>query len=335
MTARLGFGDDRMQRMEQATLWLQRMHSADEDERVVEAWLDWCQQDPLNQQAFDEIAAIWEMSGQLDSESSKVSGKVASSAPDMQRRRLVASFAGVAVAAAAGGWWLMRSPGNAMVTTEFSAPVGVNRTEKLADGSLLELGGGTRVSVTIGSRQRRVELHEGELFVTVHHEPQRPFSVDTGKLEVIATGTQFNVLRTTERTTVTVAEGSVAAFHEGQAAEGPNVSLQSGQQLVYSHATHNVAVRETDPRNAIAWRSGTLFFQNEPLSEVIATINRYTTRRIEIADSKVAALSFTGTARTDRVESWLQALPHVFSVAVTEQADGRRLIGPGPQTHTD
>ena len=50
--------DTRVQRMEQAALWLQRMHAGADDERVVESWLDWCQRDPLNQQAFDEIAAV-------------------------------------------------------------------------------------------------------------------------------------------------------------------------------------------------------------------------------------------------------------------------------------
>jgi transmembrane sensor len=102
--------------------------------------------------------------------------------------------------------------------------------------------------------------------------------------------------------------------------------LQAGQQLAYLHATHRVVVRETDPLAATAWRSGTLHFQNQPLSEVIATLNRYAARRLVIEDPQVGALSFTGTARTDRISGWLQGLAVAFPVTVNELADGRQLL---------
>jgi transmembrane sensor len=174
-----------------------------------------------------------------------------------------------------------------------------------------------------------VELHEGELFVTVHHDKSRPFAVASGILDVVATGTAFNVLRTAERTTVTVTEGSVAAFHEGRDAE-TNVRVQTGQQLSYSHSSHSVAMRQTDPAHAIAWRSGMLYFQGEPLGEVIDSVNRYTAGTITIEDPQISGLSYSGTARTDGVEGWLQALTYTFEVAVVKSPNGHRLIVPRP-----
>lgn len=338
MIAAPGQENAKVHRLEQASLWLQRMRAPGQDERVVEAWLDWCQADPLNQQAFDDIAAIWESSGPLavgpqsalaEADASAVHGRRL-----MSRRALAASLAGFGFAIAASAWWL-HAPRDGVVTTELSSPVGVNSVQMLADGSMLELGGGTRVSVTIGKRARRVELHEGELFVIVHHDVRWPFSVDAGRLEVIATGTAFNVLRTIARTTVTVTEGSVAAFHEGLADSAPNVRLKSGQQLVYSHASHSFDVREAVPGNATAWRSGTLAFQGEPLSEVIETINRYAAKSILIDAAEVKALPFKGTARTTQIDAWVRALPHVFPVAIAELDDGRRLIEPQPGIRSD
>ncbi len=327
-----GRRDARLQRLEQASLWVQRIRTSGQDERILEAWLEWCQSDPLNQQAFDDIAAIWETSGQLSAEP-RPAGVVTRTM--YRRRALVASLAGLGLAGIAATWWKLRPAPDEVLTSEFSSPVGVNSVKTLADGSVLELGAGTRVTVALGRHERRVDLHEGELFVAVHHDTSRPFSVDAGRLEVLATGTAFNVLRTAERTTVTVAEGSVAAFHEGRADAAPNVRLQTGQQLVYSQASHTVAVRQADPRNAIAWRSGTLNFQNEPLSEVITTINRYAARKTVIEDPGVQELSFTGTARTDQIDGWLRALPHAFPVAIVELADGRRLIRPQPHALSD
>jgi transmembrane sensor len=205
---------------------------------------------------------------------------------------------------------------------------------RLADGSVLELGGGTRVTVSIGPQARRVELHAGELYVTVHHEPARPFSVNVGKLQVIATGTAFNVLRTAEHTTVTVAEGSVKALFEDQDSTTPNVHVQSGYQLVHSQSANNFIVRQTDPLHASAWRSGWLNFENETLGEVIETINRYSARRMVIEDARVRALTLTSSAHIDRIAAWVQALPHALPVAVTERT-ATLLVGPRSTPRAD
>lgn len=318
----------RLQRLDVAADWLQRLHGAAPDEGLLDEWLDWCQRDPRNQQAFDELAGIWQASGTLGDELQPAPVQAAA-APDRTRRfALAASLAGLGFAVVSGGaWWLNRPEPVPVVVREFASPVGVNSTQTLPDGSVLELGGGTRATVSFAPDARRVELHAGEVFVVVHKDAARPFSVEAGRLMVIATGTEFNVLRTDERTTVTVAEGSVDALYEGQSEETPNVSLQPSQQLVYSHATRRVVVRQTDPLEVIAWRSGTLNFEKEPLSEVIVKMNRYSAKPILIDDARVARLAFTGTARADHLEGWLRGLPHVFPVTVRQLQDGRHLIG--------
>lgn len=58
-----GAATQRLRRLEQTALWLQRLYEEAGDDGVVEAWLDWCQADPLNQKAFDELALVWDMSG--------------------------------------------------------------------------------------------------------------------------------------------------------------------------------------------------------------------------------------------------------------------------------
>jgi transmembrane sensor len=330
MTAQPLFEDTRLQRMEQATLWLQRMHADTADERVVEAWLDWCTRDPLNQQAFDEIAAVWELSGKL----AQVPEAAAPVSTRSRRQVLVASMAALGAAVAGSAWWFNRGADEVLLS-ELSSPVGRNSTHTLADGSVLELGGGTRVTVAIGARARRVALHAGELYVSVHHDSARPFSVIVDKLQVIATGTAFNVLRTLAHTTVTVAEGSVKALYEDQGIAAPNVHVQSGQQLVHTQATGSLVVRQADPRNVTAWRTGWLSFDNEPLGEVIETVNRYAARRLVIEDARVQALTLTGTAHIDRIEKWVQGLPHALQVVVTQRPDGSRLIGPRSGRRSD
>ena len=338
MTAHSLHQDARLQRLEQASLWLQRMREPAADDRRVEDWLDWYQRDPLNKQAFDEISAIWDLGGRVDLDTpDQPQPMMVTQKPQTSRRMaLAASVAGLGLALVAGGaWWADRTADSGRLGTSLSSPVGVNAVETLADGSVLDLGGGTRVTVEIGPQQRRLDLHEGELFVAVHPDPSRPFSVDAGKLTAIATGTAFNVLRTEARTVVTVVEGSVAAHYDNPSTTIPEMHLQPGQQLVYSHASHSAEVRQANPRDVIAWRSGMLHFQNEPLSEVAASLNRYASTPIVIEDPQVRAMSFLGTARTDHIDSWLEALPHALPVSVQRLADDRRLIGARPAITPD
>lgn len=58
-----GAATQRLRRLEQTALWLQRLYEESGDDGVVEAWLDWCQADPLNQKAFDELAVVWDVGG--------------------------------------------------------------------------------------------------------------------------------------------------------------------------------------------------------------------------------------------------------------------------------
>jgi transmembrane sensor len=246
---------------------------------------------------------------------------------------LAASLAGLAAAGTAGWWWSTVPRDAASATQRYASPIGINSTHELADGSLLELGGGTRVTVAMAANERRVTLHDGELYVTVRSDSARPFVVDTGRLEVVATGTAFNVRRTARRTTVTVAEGSVAARYEDGAS--PIVQLPPDQQLVYSHDAHTVELREARSEEIIGWRSGQLAFRHDPLAEIAATLNRYTTRTIVIEDARVAAWTFSGGAHIDDTDGLLEAIRVGLPVEIREIAGGRRLIASRPDRSTD
>jgi len=336
-------GDARLQRMEHAALWLQRIHAAADDEQVLESWLDWCQRDPLNQQAFDELAVVWELGGALGADATARDADVVDTAVPARQARggwarrgaLAASLIALVGSGVAALWWVNRQSVSDVAGITFSSPTGVNSVERLLDGSLLELGGGTRVTVLIDQHRRRVQLHEGEVYVTVQKDAGRPFSVQAGRLEAVATGTAFNVLRTEGRVTVTVAEGSVEAHYDQKLSSMPKNRLQPHQQLVYWHASHSVDVRNVDPARASAWRKGQLHYEGESLSEVIATVNRYAPRPIVIEDKRVAALGYSGTVNVDNIRGFLSGLQHSFQVAVVQLPDGRQRIDARPGTATD
>ena len=114
---------------------------------------------------------------------------------------------------------------------------------------------------------------------------------------------------------------------------GPDVVACVGPLFSQPHtaaSSHEPRLALDRPRRYSGWLT-----LDEPLGEVIATVNRYAPRQIIIEDPGIRELSFTGTARIDRIDDWVRALPHAFPVTVAELDEGRQLIGPRPGSAPD
>ncbi len=75
----------------------------------------------------------------------------------------------------------------------------------------------------------------------------------------------------------------------------------------------------------MAWRTGTLHFQDQPLAEVAQELARYTPLRIELA-ANARDVRMGGTFQTNPtgVEAWLKALHDGLGLEV--RRDGQRVI---------
>ena len=79
---------------------------------------------------------------------------------------------------------------------------GESRTVTLADGSQVNLSGGSAIGVDITSEERRVRLLSGEAFFDVAHDAARPFTVEAGEARIVVLGTAFDVALDPSATTV-------------------------------------------------------------------------------------------------------------------------------------
>lgn len=152
------------------------------------------------------------------------------------RRRLVAAAFVVFGLASAGAIYWQTQRGS-LVTTD----IGERRSITLADGSTVDLNARSRLRIEFSTRERRVELLDGQAFFQVVKDKRRPFIVSSGTATVRAVGTEFDVYRRDSDTTVTVLEGRVAVYSAVRR-DRPDVSLQSGA------GTANSAVQQTLPK---------------------------------------------------------------------------------------
>lgn len=164
----------------------------------------------------------------------------------------------------------------------FSTGVGQTFSARLADGSRVQLNTDSQVRVRYSAGVRRVELLRGQAMFEVAHNPARPFVVAAGDTETRALGTRFEVRRIGEAVRVTLTQGSVEITDR----DAPRATwrLTPGQALALPPraraATKPVLV---DVKSATSWTTGDLTFQDIPLADAVAELNRYTHSQIRLA----------------------------------------------------
>ncbi|WP_129780739.1 FecR family protein [Peristeroidobacter soli] len=304
-------------RLTQAAEWLQQLEAAPRDEGLLSRWLEWCQADVRNLEAFESLQSVW--SAFDEPEVRSAAERARTPKRGFWRRPMTALAASVAAlglcVSVVGRDTLMGwiDPAREVLTTE----VAEHGNQLLADGSRVELGGKTRIVTRYSDHERSVVVESGEAFFAVTKDPQRPFVVQAGGVQVTAVGTAFSVRRTMDRTVVAVSEG-VVRVAPSSAAVGHQVQLVAGEQVSFSAASNKLNIVRIDPKVTESRLDGALSFESEPLRSVIADVNRYAARRIVLDDAALGDRTFTGTVYQDRIDDWLRALEAVFPLTVVD-----------------
>ena len=198
----------------------------------------------------------------------------------------------------------------------------------LPDGSTMTLDADSAALGRFGAAERSIQITRGRAFFVVAHDAARAFTVTAGTQRTTALGTRFDVNLAAGTLTVTLVEGSVTVTSvDGKAAA---VTLQPGQRFVERLGRATVRTIGNRTEQATSWRSGVLDFDDEPLSEAVAIVNRYSSQvPLVIHDPKVAALRLSGAFRAGDPERFTQTLAELYKLRLVRHADDIELIPAG------
>lgn len=282
-------------RREDAAAWVVRLEAGDLGDAEAVAFDAWLSAGPENTAAFDDALSISQTyaaaGGQVARELSE-----RRLPPAPVRRRAVI---GVGAAAAAAAVTVMIAPEISAPTTQtYVTAKGERRTVRLADGSTVDLNGGTRLSVRFGRKARHVVLAEGQAVFDVTHDARRPFLVAAGDRTVRVVGTQFDVRRLGGKVSVTVARGAVEV-RPADGLAGKAYRLHPGQKLDHMEGQAGAEVAAAEPNEVLGWRSGRLVYRGQPLSEVIDDLNQQFPTPIRVEDAELARAPISGVLVLD------------------------------------
>lgn len=295
MTFNWRYGDEA--RREDAAAWVVRLEAGDLAEREAVDFDAWLSAAPANAAAFDAALAVsqtYAVAGPVVAH--QLAGRRAvASRPDVSRRAAV-GFGAMAAAAALAVVVAPQLAGSQ--TQTYATAKGERRTVTLADGSTVDLNGGTRLTVALAPDARRVTLDEGQAVFDVAHSARRPFYVAAGDRMVRVVGTQFDVRRLAGKVSVTVARGAVEV-RPSDGATGKAYRLHPGQRLEHDEGAATVQVAAAEPAEVLGWRTGRLVYRGQPLSEVVADLNQQFPTPIRIEDPTLASTPISGVLVLD------------------------------------
>ncbi|HEX5264309.1 MAG TPA: FecR domain-containing protein [Phenylobacterium sp.] len=154
-------------------------------------------------------------------------------------RRAWLAVGGLAAAATIAFAVLPASVFLPLATQTFATTKDEHRSIKLADGSTLDLNADSRLSVTLGARDRRVVMAEGDAVFDVAPDKARPFLIAVGDRILRVVGTRFDVRRRAGQLSVTIERGLVEVGPADSPA-GRTFRLGHGQRLDHAEGGADV-----------------------------------------------------------------------------------------------
>jgi transmembrane sensor len=313
--------------LEQAIAWHLRLKDADEDAWVKFA--EWLNADPAHNGAYEAVAdgdermlpllesaqfpSLNEHERQLRSSNAEVglADSVRGKPLRRNRWRWGALAASIAAAGLVGVQMLPKPDAHYSIETA----AGETRTISLADGSRIEINGGTRI-VLDGNDPRFAKIDRGEARFDVKHDDADPFTVIAGAQRLVDMGTVFNVVRTGRQLRVGVAEGAVR-FEDA----ARTVQLRAGDSLV-ADSGGPIVVSKSPVASIGSWAGGKLVYDQAPLQQVAGDLSRSIGISLELP-REMRSKRFSGVIQTvgekDAVRARLEEL-----IGGTIVADGTR-----------
>jgi transmembrane sensor len=270
-----------------------------EEEAAVRAWLA---ADPERGRLVAAMRGEHSPAGETDAAWERLSARLslAEPVPAAWRRgtRLLRVAAAVLVLLGGALVWRQWSGAESDVAragylAERATGVGESVALRLSDGTRVTLAPASRLRVRggYGEGAREIEL-EGEALFDVSRDPSRPFRVRTGEATTEVLGTRFGVRSGAGGVVrVVVASGRVSL----RTADDPGVVLERADLGEVGAEGRVTATRGIDLDRYLAWSTGRLVFEDAPLAQALAELERWHRVELAVSDPALARRALTAS----------------------------------------
>ena len=291
--------------------WIVRLTSGEATVEDAERLKVWRARSADHEQAFRRASTAWRKTG--------AAGTTVPHGPRMSRRLFLAGAgAGGALAAGWAGVSLGLLPGLDQIMADYSTGTGEQARIELPDGSTVDLDGASALDAKFTNASRGVRLITGAAAFELAPDA-RSFQAVIGPGEITARNAAFVVTMGAGPTLVECTRGAVDVTCNG------SVRLTAGQRTSFDAAGLS-APEAADIATAAPWRRGLLIFENRPLAEVVADINRHRRGRIVLTSSALGQRRVDGVFHLARPDEIVTNLANSLKLRLIELPGGLSLL---------
>jgi transmembrane sensor len=278
----------------EATAWVVRLTSGTATTEDGDALRAWRARSREHERAFREVARLWNNLGPALADKRRRSAPLVSRRSFLAVGGMAASVAGAAVIMADLGFL----PSVDGVFADYTTAVGEQKRISLPDGSTAVLDGKSALVMDYTEDARHLSLTAGAAVFEVEGGDGRPFIVSAAEGRSKLTSGTFSVGHASNDVSVECLQGIVEVECL------TSVTLVKGEGVVYSAVglgQKAIAAVET----AAAWRKGLLVFNDRPLGDVVADLNRHRRGKVMLASNALGSRRVSGVFHLDRPQEIL------------------------------
>ncbi len=235
----------------------------------------------------------------------------------------VAAILILALSVTLGALKVLDRPQSVVTYVEKMSAKGETKSLLLADGTKVILNSDTKLIIpsNFNKEERIIEL-EGEGFFDVTPDPDKPFIIKSGETRVKVLGTSFDFksYKEDEFIKLTVSTGKVRVNMIDQDLQ---LAVSPNEHLSISKIDGNVRKESIEENNYIKWIHGSLYFNKEPIREVLKTINRTYNRKV-ILQCENCDYRITGTHDNKSIEAVIEAI--CFTTGLRSKREGGNIV---------
>lgn len=171
-------------------------------------------------------------------------------------------------------------PGGKLLYNTLSNPYGSKiAVMKLADGTRVWLNAGSSLTYPVAfiGTERNVSIN-GEAYFEVTHDPQKPFKVKKGEVEVKVLGTHFNVNAYDDEKEIKISllEGKVNVINNNE-----SMILLPMQQAAIAGNDKIRLEKQFDAEEVMSWKNGLFSFKYATIETIMQEIARWYNVQVE------------------------------------------------------
>lgn len=185
----------------------------------------------------------------------------------------------------------------------------------LCDGTKIWANAGTVLLYPTHFEDKKREIYvDGEIYIDVTPNPEKPFIIKTSDMGVKVLGTSFNVsaYREDVEKSVVLVTGKV----EVTASNGESVRILPNDR--FRQSTDKYVVDKVNVEDYVSWKEGRLSFKNTELGGILKQLSRYYNVRIDY--DKQQQITCSGKLNLDdTIEQILNTITETAPVVIRKQ----------------